>query len=234
MSKILLSNGCSWVNGAGLKDRNNERWSHHLSKKMNMKDINISSEGASNDTITRTTIEWFTKNQVDFKDVFVVIGWTQFTRAEFFNDVTQEYENQNFVSFGDSKTDKTTEDFFEKQSKMMLRPSDLTPTHTWWRVYLKYYFNFEKKLTDYVNNVLFLQSFFKSNNINFLQYQSFGEGHKDVISNKLIDNNLFISEMMDDSILDQSDDSGHPGLKSHQQWSNTLYDNIKGLKYEKE
>lgn len=231
MSKILLSNGCSWVNGAGLQDRNNERWSHHLSKKMNMQDVNISSEGASNDTITRTTIEWFTKNQVDFKDVFVVIGWTQFTRAEFFNDVTKEYENQNFVSFGDSETDKRSESFYEEQSKHMVRQaSDYTPNEIWWRVYLKYYFNLEKKFTDYVNKVLFLQSFFKSHNINFLQYQSFGEAHKGVVLNKLIDKNLFRPQTM--CTLDLSDDAGHPGLKSHQVWSDKLYDDIKGIKFE--
>ena len=114
--KILLTNGCSWGNGAGLQDRESERWSYHLAKKLNMEDINLSSEGASNDGILRTTVEWLKENKDKFSDVLVLVGWTQMTRTEFFNDVTEEWENQNFVSFGNSEMDKTTEEFYEKES----------------------------------------------------------------------------------------------------------------------
>ena len=138
--KILLTNGCSWVNGAGLPNREIQRWSYHLAKKLNMEDVNLSSEGASNNTIIRTTIEWLKENKDKFSDVLVIIGWTQMTRTEFFNDVTKEWENQNFVSFGDDDTDKTTEEFYENQSKHMLRHTELSPNNVWWRVYLKYYF----------------------------------------------------------------------------------------------
>ena len=66
-----------------------------------MEDINISSEGASNDKILRTTIDWITENKEKISEIIVVIGWTQITRMEIFNDITKEWETQNFVSFGD-------------------------------------------------------------------------------------------------------------------------------------
>ena len=69
--KILLTNGCSWVNGAGLPNREIQRWSYHLAKKLNMEDVNLSSEGASNNTIIRTTIEWLKENKDKFLKIIL-------------------------------------------------------------------------------------------------------------------------------------------------------------------
>ena len=68
--KILLTNGCSWVNGAGLSNRETQRWSYHLAKKLNMEDVNLSSEGASNDTIILTVLRKYSKNSGNVGKVY--------------------------------------------------------------------------------------------------------------------------------------------------------------------
>ena len=230
MSKeILLSNGCSWVNGAGLPNREIQRWSYHLSKKLNMEDINISSEGGSNDGILRTTIEWLKENKDKFSDVLVVIGWTQMTRTEFFNDVIGKWENQNFVSFGDSETDKTTEKFYEKQSKHMLRHTELSPNHEWWKVYLKYYFSMEQRYNSFFNSVLYSQSIFKSFGIDYIYFASFGKRLQKILSHDLIDEKHILQDNM--VLIDLADDAGHPGIKSHKKWADYLYEEIRKRKY---
>jgi len=227
--KILLTNGCSWVNGAGLQDRESERWSYHLAKKLNMEDINLSSEGASNDGILRTTVEWLKENKDKFSDVLVLVGWTQMTRTEFFNDVTEEWENQNFVSFGNSEMDKTTEEFYEKQSKYMLRHTELTPNDVWWRVYLKYYFNMEQRYNSFFNSILFSQSIFKSFGIDYIHFASFDNELEKISFQDLIDEKYIIRDNM--ILIDFSDQNGHPGIKSHKKWADYLYEEIRKRKY---
>jgi hypothetical protein len=229
--KILLTNGCSWVNGAGLVDKETQRWSYHLAKKLDMEDINISSEGASNDRILRTTVDWITENKEKISEIIVVIGWTQITRMEIYNDITKNWETQNFVSFGDGETDKKSESFYEEQSRHMVRQaSDYTPNEIWWRVYLKYYFNFEKLSKEYQNILLYLQSILKSLDIKYLFFQSFA---KENITNSLLDTENILEENMADHMFnklgknpDFSDEYGHPGTASHKIWADFLFEKI--------
>ena len=222
--KILLTNGCSWVNGAGLQDRESERWSYHLAKKLNMEDINLSSEGASNDRILRTTIEWLKENKDKFSDVLVVIGWTQMTRTEFFNDVVGKWENQNFLSFGDGSEDLRSESFYEGQSKHMLQHTKLSPNDVWWRVYLKYFFSMEQRYNSFFNSILYSQSIFKSFGIDYIYFASFDNELEKISFQDLIDEKYIIRDNM--IMIDFSDENGHPGIKSHKKWADFLFEKI--------
>jgi hypothetical protein len=215
--KILLTNGCSFVNGAGLQDRESERWSYHLAKKLNMEDINLSSEGASNDRILRTTIEWLKENKDKLSDVLVVIGWTQMTRTEFFNDVIGKWENQNFLSFGDG-----SEDYYGEQSKV--KHIHKSPDDTWWRVYLKYYFSMEQRYNSFFNSILYSQSIFKSFGIDYIYFASFDNELEKISFEDLIDEKHIIRDNM--ILNDFSDDAGHPGIKSHKKWADFLFEKI--------
>ena len=233
--KILLTNGCSWVNGAGLPNRETQRWSYHLAKKLNMEDINISSEGASNDKILRTTIDWITENKEKISEIIVVIGWTQITRMEIFNDITNEWETQNFVSFGDGSEDLRSESFYEEQSKHMIRQAhDYTPNEIWWRVYLKYYFSLEQNQIDFYKILLYTQSILKSFGIEYYFFSSFGSVKlSDIEITKMLDyKNIsdysmikYVSSALNKQ-EDYSDENGHPGPISHKVWADFLFEKI--------
>ena len=74
--KYLFVNGCSFTYGDELKNKFEERWSYIISKRLNLEEINIAHDGASNDRILRSTIDWISYNTDKLKDTFFVIGWT--------------------------------------------------------------------------------------------------------------------------------------------------------------
>jgi hypothetical protein len=74
--KYLFANGCSFTYGDELKNKFDDRWSYILSNKLNLEEINIAHDGASNDRILRSTIDWISYNTDKLKDTFFIIGWT--------------------------------------------------------------------------------------------------------------------------------------------------------------
>jgi hypothetical protein len=105
----LIVSGDSWTFGSELRDPNvdftkikewdeeNEKyrlshiWPNKLADMLNIKEvINLSWPSASNDYIVRTTINWLMEKYISKKlpvdDVFIIIGFTNFSRRDFFYD----------------------------------------------------------------------------------------------------------------------------------------------------
>ena len=91
--KRLYVNGCSFVWGDELEDRENEAFPFLLEKKLNCELINDSMPGASNERILRTTLSR------DLSDCFVIIGWTSLFRYEYFEDGWETVYTQNQVPY---------------------------------------------------------------------------------------------------------------------------------------
>ena len=105
---ILYTNGDSWSFGTelDLETRSKNRYSSIISKEKNMVDFNISTSGASNDRIVRTTLRdisliqngkdiWSENTQninVSLDDLYVVIGWTSPTRFEYYNEELNQWK----------------------------------------------------------------------------------------------------------------------------------------------
>ena len=76
----ILYNGCSITWGDELTDRENQRYSRLVSNHYNAEEVNLASNGISNDRIVRESITYLDKNPVDL----VVIQFTLHTRIEWF------------------------------------------------------------------------------------------------------------------------------------------------------
>ena len=76
----LYFNGCSFVWGDELEDREQESFPYILKEKFNCDIINDSRNAVSNQRILRTTLSR------DLKDYFVIIGWSSIFRYEYFTD----------------------------------------------------------------------------------------------------------------------------------------------------
>ena len=123
---ILYSHGDSVVWGAELKNKQTERFSHHLAKDLDAIDCNNSSAGVSNDYIYRQTMRdlshWACTNEcwseeqgwVKSDKIKVIIGWTAPTRFEWWNGESYEQERlwKGYDKWGDNDKDRTTEDEF--------------------------------------------------------------------------------------------------------------------------
>ena len=111
---ILYTNGDSWSFGTelDLETRSKNRYSSIISKEKNMVDFNISTSGASNDRIVRTTLRdisliqngkdiWSENTQninVSLDDLYVVIGWTSPTRFEYYNEKLNQWKTKTRVN----------------------------------------------------------------------------------------------------------------------------------------
>ena len=78
----LYTNGCSWVWGDELKDRENEAFPFLLQKKLNCQLIDDSECGSDNQRILRTTLKADLPIQ---SDCFVIIGWASIIRYEYYD-----------------------------------------------------------------------------------------------------------------------------------------------------
>ena len=98
---FLYVNGCSFTYGYELADDSLTRecidneyrlkysWSGRLQNMLHFEDFfNDSKPGGSNDRILRTTFDWVLTNWLnrgkDSKDLFVIIGWSEVMRREFY------------------------------------------------------------------------------------------------------------------------------------------------------
>ena len=96
--KILYINGCSHSLGSeiqkpgiGWATVENLRWCYggQIAHKYNLRDVNHSCPGGSNERIYRTSIDWlcrYISSGRDPRDLFCIFGWTVNDRYEFFYD----------------------------------------------------------------------------------------------------------------------------------------------------
>lgn len=232
-SLYTIGDSVCW--GAELKNKQTERFSHHISKQLNLIDCNNSTAGVSNDYIFRHTIRdvshWLDTKElwseetdwVSVDDVFVLIGWTAPTRFEWWNGNKYEQERLwvGYDKWGDPDQDRTTEDEF------VLNQTQLLPSYI-----------------RTINQILSLQSFLIQHNIKhymfnvFYDYEWIGEP-----DNKIDefgrDKNQYSFEQMyrllptsftGDTMYDIIQEYGflprkHPTKKAHEMWSNYLISN---------
>lgn len=76
---MILFSGCSYVEGAELENRYEERFSRLVSDHFGLKELNVSRGGGSNKRVVRTIIDSLNKDVTA-----VVIGWTNPYRSEIF------------------------------------------------------------------------------------------------------------------------------------------------------
>lgn len=87
--KIMLISGCSHTAGSEIDGHEDSKYNRlHsyggiLAEKMGYAPINIAEPGATNSTIARAILQWFSSEyKQEEMEVFAVVGWTETTRME--------------------------------------------------------------------------------------------------------------------------------------------------------
>lgn len=125
MYKYLYANGCSWVDGDELQDREEQRFSRLISNDLNLEEINKSISGCSNETIIVNTMKWIYNNQQLHNETIFIIGFTIESRSKYdwemydiilFQTFLQSLgvEHILFFSFGKSHKDIELNNFTKK------------------------------------------------------------------------------------------------------------------------
>ena len=180
--KYLYTNGCSFVYGDELSNPNDnewlekKRWSRIFSEKYNVKEINESENGSSNNRIYRTTKDWVLGNKDKLEDTFVVLGWSQSVRAEKYNDVAERYESINFaiepkyMSASDNNGMDASGYLFPNQSRGPFWGK--SPSTTFWKNYVKYYYDDKYFNEESALRVFAMQELLEKLNIKYYFYFS--------------------------------------------------------------
>jgi len=175
---LLIANGCSHTAGAEIEypmqgECYNKAWPKKLGDKLSFENsTNLAISGASDDRVSRTTIEFIGKlKQKSFYDpsrLFVIVSWAGLYRTEIFNTSTNE------GGFWDSGwmpmvagNDETYKEQCSRSAYIFYKS---------WLMRL----NLTQESIRFYSNVLLLQNFLKQNNIKYLFWNA---------GNNLPDNN---------------------------------------------
>jgi hypothetical protein len=174
--KYLYTNGCSFVAGDGGTHEAAERRieegltaSALVATKLNCEFYNDAMGGVGNDYIVRTTMKWLLENEDKWKDLIVLIGWTQFTRFELYNCFTKEYEQLNLQHQLESSFSKSLNSL--KLSGIREVPKEISESK-FWKTYMTGFYDFNDRYEKYLDNILYLQLFLDSNNIKYVFWDS--------------------------------------------------------------
>jgi hypothetical protein len=159
-NKTLVTNGCSWVYGDRLENPLQDTFTTTLVHNSWFDQMyNLSIKKGSNRRISRTTIHWLLEHKEKWDDLFVLIGWTgAIDRPEFYSEMQANWIPINNWNIKPDKYIKSEED---KQDRDMAEK------------YYEYHWSELSSFQDYFNNVLLLQNFLKSNNIDYYFFRSF-------------------------------------------------------------
>ena len=168
---ILIANGCSHTAGAEIEyelqgECYAKAWPKKLGDSLGYKSDNYAVSGASDDRVSRTTIEQIGKlKQKSFYDpskIFVAIAWPGLYRTEIF------------------KTDNAENGFWDNGWMPLVAGNDETYKQQCSRSSYIFYkswlmrLNITQETIRFYSNVLLLQNFLKQNNIKYLFWNACG------------------------------------------------------------
>ncbi len=243
----LVANGCSFT--FGHKDSLNSMapdwvWPSRFNGSKGFTNVvNLAVEGASNDRVVRTSIEYFEKNKgIDLNNVVLVVQHPTPNRGEWFN-----IENKLWIGYV-----TTMEDVLYDISVTDYTKQDLdkikTDTETERKVFDQYKKFVESDITEIINyfkNIILLQTYCKQKEIKLLQVGLsarcipelyFREENTDIAKNiyckelyKLIDQNIFCNRFLTDITAgnEESPTDGHPNEAGHNIIFRYIYNEIK-------
>ena len=242
---ILLANGCSHTAGAELDEKNTDycyekAWPAELSNLLGKTSINLARSGASNNRILRTTINWISKYIAAGKKVehlFVVIMWSGAFRTEIATD--NKYDESYFHN-GWMPLVVGNDEYYRKNLTKM----EYLYYKSWTSLNCVRY-----SYTNYLLNVISLQSFLKTHKIKYLFWNSSlaVKKYPEELNNfyNLIDVNRFpyvrnedynFSELASKYNYKLSDISANGNFRSHFDeqsqihWANYMYEQITSRK----
>lgn len=234
MKNKILVNGCSFTYGIGLsKDHGDQemlsnRYSKLLSDRLGYEEVNISSPGACNMRIQRTTIDYLVNEQPQL----VVCMWSDPPRTEIFRPQESEYDWLDMAQINPQSIGKIKSRDHKRAFEMYY-----TFIHSTERGVMHTLANMQavtalcSSLNIPLINIHYKPNFRNKYN-ECITYDVCPEPFKDVISKKLayieeksyyIDSTSFL-ELIEQEELDFGEWSGgHPGHNSHERMAEFLY-----------
>jgi hypothetical protein len=136
--------------------------------------VNLSEPGACNSMIKRKTINWLCENKDRWKDIIVLVGWSNPLRDELFiADWYPESGDHRYTTL--DGTDGYLQ-LGSKGSDMEYQPpqikEDVYIDNNFYKEYIVHHYSFKNQISITIDNILTLQNFLKVNNIKYVFWNS--------------------------------------------------------------
>lgn len=172
--------GCSYLQGSNINDDSGRfigdryRFSKLLADKYNCKEINLARPGGSNERIFRKLYDWINSSDITYKNPLIILGLTGITRTQIYSTAQKQFFDLHIFDFPNSN--KNSDEYirlYKQRATKLLGDENLYPKlETWVDLTTKYFFDievYEKKLQ---REVLFVDGFLKSRNIDCIVFNS--------------------------------------------------------------
>jgi hypothetical protein len=182
--KHLLAVGCSFTAGDGLPKSIDEA-PFLVAKKLGLYStdkadgkkpeyVNMSQPGGCNSFIRRKTINWLCENKDMWKDIIVLVGWTNPLRDEVFvsgwypennDDRLSRLNNSNgYLQLGTKSPPQDDMPTFLKKDRLI--------DNNFYKEYMVRHYSFENQISTTIDNIFTLQNFLKLNDIKYVFWNS--------------------------------------------------------------
>ena len=216
--------------------------------------VNLSQSGGCNSMIKRKTINWLCENKDMWKDIIVLVGWSNPLRDELF--VADWYpESGNPYSAYLDITDGYLQ-LGSKGSNKEHQPShlkeDFNIDNNFYKEYMVRHYSFENQISTTIDNILDLQNFLKLNDIKYVFWNSLNLNNRNwkefdhtkwTKKRKFINHQNWVSSDIDfswEEFLDDLDpphrlkyrlskENDHPNELGHKLWADEIYKKIEEL-----
>ena len=275
--KHLFAVGCSFTAGAGLPKRLNApsgNYGHDdvfsapflVANKLGLYStdvtdgkkpeyVNLSQSGGCNSMIKRKTINWLCENKDMWKDIIVLVGWSNPFRDELFVADWYPESGDPYSTHLDS-----TDGYLQLGSKspdLVHQPThlkeDFNIDNNFYKEYMVRHYSFENQISTTIDNILDLQNFLKLNDIKYVFWNSLNLNNRKWVDlqgipkwtkkRKFINHQKWISCDIDfswEEFLDDLDPphgfkykigngDNHPNELGHKLWADEIYKKIEEL-----
>ncbi len=160
----IYFDGCSWTEGAELKDPHQSRYSKIICDKLGAEEYNISKSGAGNDRMVRQLL-------VDHKNIsefdLVIIQLTYPERHEYYDKQKKKFvSNTNWKDVARLSLEQLrTVTYSKERRKLLLENAKLDPKDKAWLDYYKYIYEEEYGDAYEDMNATAIRSYCKANNV---------------------------------------------------------------------
>jgi hypothetical protein len=175
--KTLVAIGCSHTGGAELYDglahhpeNKNLSFAKTIADSLGYNYINLSANGASNDYIFRTTIEFFTKNIENIHNYVFLLGWTSCNRLEL-----HYHDNDNYETYALTQVPVTDTQYIPIVSNMFTGQILDTRIRNMVETYTDVLINQTQGADKLTNYAYVLQNLFKYHNIKYIMFNTITE-----------------------------------------------------------
>jgi|ETNvirenome_6_30_1030629.scaffolds.fasta_scaffold04451_2 hypothetical protein len=180
----IASFGCSFINGSAIEDIDGNflgdeyRVSNLLSKHFNIPEVCYAQPGFGNESIFRSIYKFY--KETKYKNPFILIGLSGITRKEVYS-IWQDrfYDLHLFQNW-----DKHTRELADLTKKITTENYDAEKFKEYIKTWEKYFFDLNSEQEKLEWQMLFLDGFLKSKNINYVVFNSL-ENNINNIKNKL-------------------------------------------------